>query len=891
MKKVIVFIACVIMCFNSFEAMGAEIMESMGEIIYISPYGDDENEGTEGFPLRTLKKARDKAREMDGNVKIVLRGGEYILEDTLVLDFRDSNVKWVGYDGENAVITSKKFVTGWTMHDEGKNIYKAQLEKGFNTRQVYFNGEKAKRSRSISYNGGYSNLDRTCELGNRMRENLEFYFYRNEVDDWNNFEDVEIHLLTAWTDNVLRLKKYDENRNFKEVTVDNGGSEGVVAAAAVKIQDTEAERIFYRAHPNIAGDQYAYKSRSWYYFENAYEFIDEDTEWYFDRHSAVLYFKAPKGTDMTNADVSVPALETLVSIEGSKKNLVKNVSFENIIFECTTWTRPSDEGVVGAQACQYTLTTNLQNQTTVYHPVSGFYAVYADSLKVDGCTFRKMGAVGLDLYYGVKNSSVTNCHIYDVAASGISVAKFVQDEKTEYHNAYNPSDKSEITKNIDIINNTVHNIGTEYEGAVGIIAGYPENIVIAHNEIYNTPYSGISVGFGWTSAENAMRNNMIFANRIYNTGLVLCDAGAIYTLSKQPDSLCARNYISNIKAQSWFDYGYGAMYFDEQTEHYVITENLLTDLGSDVWGGGINFNRSQGKNRTVNNYIGVDITENEAARSVAENAGVIEGADCTLLAKEAEMYLEEMLHPSSIVSDNSFFVYDYDVHTNRCIFSFSLRANERSDGFIGLAGADITPSYWNSFPVVLRIRPEGWFDARNGDVFEYKNEVLYDVSKDYFIRIEADVNEKIYSVYVTDDSGMTKLVAENFKFRSDAPNVSDLSRLCVRGGHGVAGGLFQIAGISIQNDTKAEIINITENNEGISFEIVGYDDEKCIVFCCFYSEDGSLVYSGMTNVELKQLEMIPVFMQMEKDYDFCKVFIWNEKNMHPVSVYKKNKSY
>ena len=81
---------------------------------------------------------------------------------------------------------------------------------------------------------------------------------------------------------------------------------------------------------------------------------------------------------------------------------------------------------------------------------------------------------------------------------------------------------------------------------VAIAAGYPKNIVVAHNEVYNAPYSGISVGFGWTSKDNAMDSNIIFANRVHNVGLVSCDFGAIYTLSKQPQSLCARNYIYDL---------------------------------------------------------------------------------------------------------------------------------------------------------------------------------------------------------------------------------------------------------------------------------------------------------------------------------------------------------
>lgn len=81
-----------------------------------------------------------------------------------------------------------------------------------------------------------------------------------------------------------------------------------------------------------------------------------------------------------------------------------------------------------------------------------------------------------------------------------------------------------------------------------------------------------------------MDSNIIFANRVHNVGLVSCDFGAIYTLSKQPQSLCARNYIYDLSQKPWYDYGYTATYFDEQTEGYTIKENLTYNVGNNLWG-------------------------------------------------------------------------------------------------------------------------------------------------------------------------------------------------------------------------------------------------------------------------------------------------------------------
>ncbi|MCH5213247.1 MAG: discoidin domain-containing protein [Oscillospiraceae bacterium] len=650
----------------SFSLMVSDAEDSAAKVIYVSPDGDDSNAGTKENPIKTLESAKAAARTVSdgtGDVEIILRGGEYNISETIRFTSEDGGknghtVTWRGYENETPVISGMIELTGWSLYDEDKNIYCAPVPEGFNTRQLYINGEKALRSRNISYSGNsYDHLKRTCELGLNSRNNREFYFYRDDIENWNNFEDVEVHLLTAWTDNLLRFAKYDTENNFKLTTVDNGGSEGVVDAAAVKLREPESERLFNRPHPDITGSTLGYKSRSYYYLENAYEFIDEDNEWYLDTTASKIYFKAPTGLDMNEVRVTAPALETLIDIDGSDQNRVCNLTFENIVFEGSTWTRPSEEGLVGGQASQYVLTSDLKNNITVYHTPSAFYAQYADNLSITGCTFRKIGSTAVDLYVGVTNSNIFGNEVYDTAGNGISAAKFVQDENTEFHEAYNPSDKSEICENINIINNIVHDVGTEYEGSVAIVAGYPKNIVIAHNEIYNAPYSGISIGFGWTSKDNAMSDNIIFANRIYNVGLVTCDFGAIYTLSKQPRSLCARNYIYDLSYKSWFDYGYATMYFDEQTEGYTIKENLSYNIGAGVWGDGMNFNGCKNKNTAVDNYLNTNPESNETVSAIAAESGIAAGKSCAELEEEAEKYIYDILHPDEKYDETDYYRY------------------------------------------------------------------------------------------------------------------------------------------------------------------------------------------------------------------------------------------
>ena len=65
---------------------------------------------------------------------------------------------------------------------------------------------------------------------------------------------------------------------------------------------------------------------------------------------------------------------------------------------------------------------------------------------------------------------------------------------------------------------------------MGIGAGYVSGIDISHNEVCHLNYSGICVGWGWTSLESGMKNNRIEANYVHHFARRLYDAGGLYTL-------------------------------------------------------------------------------------------------------------------------------------------------------------------------------------------------------------------------------------------------------------------------------------------------------------------------------------------------------------------------
>ena len=109
-----------------------------------------------------------------------------------------------------------------------------------------------------------------------------------------------------------------------------------------------------------------------------------------------------------------------------------------------------------------------------------------------------------------------------------------------------PADVRELCSHITIRNNFISNVTNEDWGCVGIGAGYVRNMDISHNEVCHLNYSGICVGWGWTSLESGMCNNRIEANYVHHFARRLYDAGGLYTLSNQPGSVMRNNRIEHL---------------------------------------------------------------------------------------------------------------------------------------------------------------------------------------------------------------------------------------------------------------------------------------------------------------------------------------------------------
>ena len=542
---------------------------------YVSPKGSDSNKGTEEAPFRTIEQARKAVRaingSMTGDIEVVLRGGTYQLSETVNFDENDGGqnghyVRYKAYEGEHPLISGGMPITGWKIHDKDKNIWKAEgIDSRF--RQIYVNNKKGIRARMPNpMDDGDHNFFRLNKVDSTGRA---FLLNNSDIGDanWNNLDKVEIHLMIAWSENILRLDK-----------ITNLGY-----VSKFEPQDPERTRLFRRKYPMLGT---AFMSdppkQQVYYLENAYEFMDTPGEWYLDESAKVLYYKAREGENMESATVVVPRINTLFSVLGKDtKNKVGFMSFEGLTFAHSNYLRPSDEGFLDLQGGMFNVDVADRgllnsNEFLLWRPDAGFRVENAHHLLISGCMFTQMAATGLDFVSGTNDDKIQGNVFYEIGASGIMLGKYSQDSTTEIHKAYNPSDRDEICTRDSIVNNLVTHVTNEHQGATGIGAGYPRDAVIEHNEVSYTNYIGISVGFGWTTDQTAMNNNHINWNNVHHVARLLCDSGPIYTLSNQGESgEIKNNYLHDISASQWSDYWILPIYLDEGSSGFEVAYNVF----------------------------------------------------------------------------------------------------------------------------------------------------------------------------------------------------------------------------------------------------------------------------------------------------------------------------
>ena len=218
--------------------------------------------------------------------------------------------------------------------------------------------------------------------------------------------------------------------------------------------------------------------------------------------------------------------------------------------------------------------------------------------------FTQLDAVALAFDRGAQRTLVKDCLFRDVGGAAYQLGRW---------DSADEADASRQERNNTLRNSLVANVGAEYRGAAAVQVFYAAGTVIAHNAILRSPYSAVSVGWGWGKASYAA-SNRIEANRVLGYKLALDDGGCLYTLSDQPGSVVRRNWCSGQHTQKG-----GGLYPDEGSAHMQWQENVLEGLGGSRWLHIWNSNASKG---AITLELSVTGNFHDAAAALSSGANV-----------------------------------------------------------------------------------------------------------------------------------------------------------------------------------------------------------------------------------------------------------------------------
>lgn len=549
--------------------------------LWISPKGNDWNEGTRLAPKATLTSALRQAREwrrtgderVQGGITIYLEGGTYSLYEPVFIRPEDSGtaesptvIRSVA--GEDVVISGGVRITDWKK--QGR-LWVADVTmfngRPLDFRQLWVDGKKAVRARDVE---DFEKMNRICSVDEK---NEVLYVPAAAV---RKLIDGKGELKANYAEMVLHQMWCVANLRIRSVEIQGD-------SAAVRFHQPESRIQFEHPWPRPMVTTNGHNSA--FYLTNARELLDVPGEWYHDIESRKVYYYPREGEKM---EAIVPAIETLVQVEGTLDRPVSHIRFEKITFSHTTWMRPSEKGHVPLQAGMYLtdgyridpkmkrdyLNHQLDNQGWLGRPAAAVRVAGANQIDFERCRFEQLGSTGLDYEEGTLGGTVRGCLFRDIAGNGLLVGSF-SPAAHETHLPYDPADSRELCAFQQINNCYFTEVGNEDWGCLAIAAGYVRDINIEHNEISEVPYSGISLGWGWTQTVNCMRNNRVHANLIHHYAKHMYDVAGVYTLGSQPKSYVTENCVHSIYTPSyvhdpnhWF-----YLYTDEGSSFITVRDN------------------------------------------------------------------------------------------------------------------------------------------------------------------------------------------------------------------------------------------------------------------------------------------------------------------------------
>ena len=515
--------------------------------IFVSPTGSDSSSGTYDKPIKTLHKATAllETYESYNPQKIVvwLNDGLYRINNPIVIDSAvkksEIPIEFKAAEGSRPIISGALALDDWTSSGDG--IWVSKISKNHGSfRELFVQGKRAMRAKHPN-----KEYLRMKEVGADRRTN--FTYHTGDFPKPKKPGEVELVVLHDWSITRIPIKNIDKNLN------------SIIAADSIGAKGLDFFNLDnWEPHPR-------------YFLENAIEFLDMEYEWFLDSSASKIYLKLPINMDPSQLSIEVPVAESLLLLEGSEQLPMSNVSFEGISFQHCKWNIPN-QTYAGIQACHFDTQKGYKEWAVVPAAVR---TTWATNIRFINCEFASLGGSGIWLGTGSSNCTIKNCIIRDISGNGVMIGEG-QDRLISGEPWWKVSPQQAALGNT-VEDCDISDCGVQFYGAVGIWGGLTAETMLKNNNIYDLPYTGISVGWMWSPEATPCRDNTIEHNHIHHVMKKLSDGGGIYMLGLQPGSKLIDNHIHDISVNAGRAESNG-MFLDEGTKDVLVKNNLIYNI-------------------------------------------------------------------------------------------------------------------------------------------------------------------------------------------------------------------------------------------------------------------------------------------------------------------------
>lgn len=539
-----------------------------GSAYYVSPDGNDANDGSAKSPFGTIGKARDKVREIiaagaypDGGITVYLRGGDYALGETLYFDEGDSGtenapVKYMSYPGEVANITGSVKLDYSKFTNVSSDIAAKLQTSTAKEKVLQYNLAEA----GITELGQISRRGYLISAGITPQAELYVDSRRMQLSRWPN---------DGWagTSGIVRSGARSQK--------------GVLEGAVYKIDYTQPTKwktnineiytsgvlgpnYFYGYFPieKIENGQITlkegsvtdYYSKHFIRYENILEETDAPGEYYIDRTTGMLYFYPTAGFG-AETDIRLSYLpEHLIKMENTKNLVLENLIISN-------------------------------------GRANGIRATGIENITVKNC---EVGGIGTDgIYMSGTNNTVRSCYIHDIGSHGINM---------------NGGDYEHLISGGNVIeNNHIEKAGQlQRSYYAGVLLGHMSvGAQVRYNKIHDMPHTAVII-YG--------PEHIFEYNEVYDAVQEFHDMDAIYLNVYQfpweRGVMIKNNYIHDFGNKMFTEkqMNVAGIRTDNQGNGLNVIGNIFYNIGSGT-SNGIRGVCAEGTDNVINNNMFIDVAD------------------------------------------------------------------------------------------------------------------------------------------------------------------------------------------------------------------------------------------------------------------------------------------